>query len=84
MDNKLYPPYLDGTLPAFAGNVLTVPFTHNAIISNADVSNMQLIIYDLFGSKQAELEAQNFNFYDSVAYFNIPKDVLTIGIYYKV
>lgn len=84
MANKLYPPYLDGTLPAFAGNVLTVPFTHNAIISNADVSNMQLIIYDLFGSKQAELEAQNFNFYDSVAYFNIPKDVLTIGIYYKV
>ena len=26
---ELYPPYIDGTLPAFAGKTLTVPFTYN-------------------------------------------------------
>ena len=32
MAGKLYPPYIDGKVPAFCGTVLKVPFRHNKAV----------------------------------------------------
>ena len=39
---KLYPPYVEGTIPAFYGTVLTVPFSMNKSESAKNVSGMHL------------------------------------------
>lgn len=39
---KLYPPYVEGTIPAFYGTVLTVPFSMNKSESSKNVSGMHL------------------------------------------
>jgi hypothetical protein len=39
---KLYPPYVEGTIPAFYGAVLTVPFSMNKSESIKNVSGMHL------------------------------------------
>ena len=37
---KLYPPNIEGTIPAFYGTVLTVPFSMNKAVSKRDVYGM--------------------------------------------
>jgi hypothetical protein len=43
---KLYPPYLEGTIPAFCdtkeGTVLTVPFSMNRAVSKREVAGFYL------------------------------------------
>ena len=41
--NKLYPPYISGTLPAFTGTELTIPFQMNQTVSAAEVSGFAYI-----------------------------------------
>ena len=41
---KLYPPMIEGTIPAFYGTVLTVPFSMNKTVSKQDVHGMQIKI----------------------------------------
>ena len=40
MAGKLYPPYIDGKVPAFCGTALTVPFRHNRAVSQTQVRSM--------------------------------------------
>ncbi len=45
MDTKLYPPYVEGTLPAFiAGNMLVVPFQLNRAVNRGDFNCMSIIL----------------------------------------
>jgi hypothetical protein len=37
---KLYPPSIEGKLPACAGNSLSVPFAMNKAVSEVQVGNM--------------------------------------------
>lgn len=43
---KLYPPYIEGTLPAFClkdgDGTITIPFAHNKAVSKADIGNMYI------------------------------------------
>jgi hypothetical protein len=41
---KLYPPHIEGKLPAFTGTTLEVPLTMNKTVSHLEVGGMQLII----------------------------------------
>lgn len=41
--DKLYPPYISGTLPAFTGTELTIPFQMNQTVSAAEVSGFAYI-----------------------------------------
>ena len=43
--DKLYPPYISGTLPAFTGTELTIPFQMNQTVSAAEVSGLYLKLY---------------------------------------
>jgi len=36
MARKLYPPYIDGKVPAFSGTVLRIPFRHNRAVTTAE------------------------------------------------
>lgn len=45
MDNKLYPPYVEGTLPAFIkGNMLVVPFQLNRAVNRNEFNCMSIIL----------------------------------------
>lgn len=44
MVNKLYPPIISGTLPAFVGQEITIPFQMNRAVSMAEVSGLCYII----------------------------------------
>lgn len=39
---KLYPPILEGTIPAFCGTTLTVPFTMNKSVSRNQIAGFAL------------------------------------------
>ena len=39
---KLYPPYIEGTIPAFYGNTLIVPFTMNQAVSLNSIEGIRL------------------------------------------
>jgi hypothetical protein len=41
---KLYPPSINGTLPAFNGTVLTVPFSMNRTVSWSGFSSLRIKI----------------------------------------
>ena len=40
MAGKLYPPYIDGKVPAFCGTELVVPFRHNRAVSQLQIQSM--------------------------------------------
>lgn len=45
MDSKLYPPYVEGTLPAFVqGGMLVVPFQLNRAVARTDFNSMAIIL----------------------------------------
>ena len=44
MVNKLYPPIISGTLPAFVGQEITIPFQMNRAVSMVEVSGLCYII----------------------------------------
>jgi hypothetical protein len=39
---KLYPPYIEGSIPAFYGTALTVPFSMNRSVGRQEVSGITL------------------------------------------
>lgn len=44
MANKLYPPYIEGSIPAFVGDTLVVPFSMNKAVSSNEVKGFSLKI----------------------------------------
>lgn len=41
---KLYPPLIEGSIPAFYGTVLTVPFTMNRVVSKNAIKGVAIKI----------------------------------------
>ena len=39
---KLYPPIIEGTIPAFYGTVISVPFIMNRSVSLSEISGMKI------------------------------------------
>lgn len=84
---KLNPPYIEGSLPAFYGTVLTVPFTMNQTVSDLNIlsftaklktiqSNTLVLCNPQFSSYSKENRA--------VEFFIANPELLTIGQYYKL
>ena len=46
MSKKLFPPYIEGILPAFtfSDNTISIPFSHNPTVNEADVLGYSLQI----------------------------------------
>jgi hypothetical protein len=39
---KLYPPQIEGTIPAFYGNIITVPYLMNKTVSLNEIDGFKL------------------------------------------
>lgn len=90
MATKLYPPNIEGTLPAFTGDKLLIPFSMNRTVSNSSVNgisvrlktvqnNIQLIntITDLYTLDNSACSATVELSQDQI-------ELLNIGQFYKV
>lgn len=89
---KLFPPLIEGSIPAFYtenGTVLTVPFSMNRAVSPAQISNIIMKIKTVQNNtyisdiEAFEIQVSNIPYY---AKFNLSSisDKLKIGQFYKV
>lgn len=85
--SKLYPPNLEGTLPAFYGTTLVVPFSMNKAVSINEVERILLKVKTV-QSNRFILSDETTIFSLSGSYceatFDISKANLNIGQYYKI
>lgn len=83
---KLYPPQLEGTIPAFYGNNLTVPFIMNKTVGWNEISGFHLIIKNIQNNSIIYQKAsRSYNQDNYEAYFNIDNnEILNIGNSYKI
>lgn len=82
---KLYPPQIEGTIPAFYGDKIVVPYSMNKTVSPKEVGGFALKIKTVTSNQYiAYVESNGFT--TDQAEFNIGdfKDKLNIGQHYKV
>lgn len=89
--SKLYPPYLEGTIPAFCdikeGTVLTVPFSMNRAVSKKEVAGFYLKLKTIQSDKYLiTVKTKKFDLERQEAYFDLTNyaDKLNIGQFYKI
>ena len=79
MAMKLYPPIIEGALPAFFGtDTLSVPFSMNRAVGASEVAGFYLKIKTVSGSFIATLYSEDFDNLDEM-YVNF--DIRTNNIY---
>ena len=68
---KLYPPYIEGILPAFeVGNRIAIPYTDNPIVASNTWTSMQLLVRNLINdSISFVLETKDIDTVNKIAYF---------------
>lgn len=91
---KLYPPYIEGKLPAFVYNSgitdvtnIVVPFQLNPMVGQEDIERINLILKTLSGTQVGEIvSTQNivYGATEAKAEFEIPTANVTIGQFYKI
>lgn len=93
--SKLYPPQIDGSLPAMMKTnnslVLIVPFYMNSAVAKGDISSMSILIKTVATGaikEDGNLRALSFTYDSSVgvqqAIFNLDPSKYATGQYYKV
>lgn len=82
---RLYPPIINGTIPAFCGTTLVVPFSLNRAVAKAEIYGFSLKIKTINGNLKETILADSFDI-DSffTATFSLMAGLYTIGQYYKV
>lgn len=82
---RLYPPIINGTIPAFCGTTLVVPFSINKAVSKSEIHGMMLKIKTVSGEVKETIEADAYDILSEyVATFSIDKSKYSIGQYYKI
>lgn len=88
---KLYPPQLEGTIPAFYAEngtaFLTIPFAMNQAVSKSDISAIAVKIKSILNSEVLTTqETTNIDYQNNVLTINLEnyQDFLTVGQFYKV
>ena len=61
MSRKLYPPNIGGTIPAFCGTVITVPFSMNKAVGKGDIGGFALKIKTINGEVKGLSKVTNSN-----------------------
>ena len=81
--SKLYPPNIEGAIPAFSGDSLVVPFTMNKTVSQNNVRSFSLKIKTVQSNTLIKVATSTRIDFDSMeAYFTITG--LKAGQYYKL
>ena len=88
---KLYPPILEGTLPAFYGTELTVPFSLNPAVSIAEIKDISIKIRtvqsNIYILTETNATEKNLDTTPCTAKFNFSEQAaskLNVGQYYKI
>ena len=82
---KLYPPYIEGSIPAFYGKELTVPYEMNKTVGYKDISGFKLKIITVSTNRTIQIIDDNgYNIETREAYFNMPIEKMVVGQFYKV
>ncbi len=87
---KLYPPEIEGIIPAFCGTVLTVPFSMNKTVSKSEVSGMILKIKTVYSNQYLGAAKTYFNGSTQEIWDRVDFDLsgiidkLNISQYYKI
>ena len=78
---KLYPPYLEGTIPAFYGNSITVPFAMNRAVGKNEIRGFSLLIKSIQTGNQLgkELKAFKYDLENGTATFNLKDPINPIN-----
>ena len=58
---KLYPPEIEGVIPAFCGTTLVVPFSMNKTVSKSEISGMIIKIKTVFSNQYLGYAKTYFN-----------------------
>ena len=65
MATKLYPPNIEGTIPAFSGTTMVVPFSLNRAVSKNEIAGFVVKIKTVQGSTLiGTIRQQNADYYD--------------------
>lgn len=86
---KLYPPHIEGTIPAFYGTTLVVPFSMNQAVGATEVKNIVLKIKKVNSNEVIFTKyAQYFDVYENCkATFNLTaneQELFNIGQFYRI
>ena len=79
-------PIIEGTLPAFYDDNLTVPFMMSRAVSETEVEGFQIKIKSIYQSSAIieNSEASNYSISDGIATFKVDTDNYKQGSFYKV
>lgn len=89
MAKKLYPPLIEGTIPAFCGTTLVVPFSLNRAVSKNEIAGFVIKIKTVQGStllgtiKQTDPDCFDLDSLMQVS-FDVHTVPFTIGQFYKI
>lgn len=86
---KLYPPLIEGSIPAFYGTVLTVPFTMNRVVSKNAIDGIAIKIKTIQSGlyildTKASLDDITFDTICTANFKLDNKNLLKEGQYYKI
>lgn len=86
---KLYPPIIEGTIPAFYGTVISVPFIMNRSVSLSEISGMKIKMKTVQNNIYIlEAESSLNNIANNIVTFDFTSQAanikLNIGQYYKI
>lgn len=83
---KLYPPTIEGTLPAFSGDIIKVPYEMNKAVSQNQISGFSIKIKTVQSNYYLG-DIDTVQYENNVAIFTVPPNILNklnIGQFYKV
>ena len=85
---KLYPPHIEGALPAFTSKLLRIPFEHSRAVSIKEINGFRVLVKDIQNSEVIDMweiskEAIN-NDVNEIIVSNIPVASLLVGQHYKI
>ena len=82
---KNYPPYIEGTIPAFYGDSITVPFSMNKAVGKTNFNGFSLLIKTIqTGQQVEEVSTSNYDLDNGIVTFNITRSRYSIGQSYKI
>lgn len=82
---KLYPPIIHGTIPAFTGTTLVVPFSLNKAVSRSEIYGIAIKTKTVSGVIKETLSAYAFDILNNyTATFKLSEDKYEVGQFYKI
>lgn len=85
---KLYPPIIEGTIPAFWGDSITIPFSMNKVVNKTEIAGFSIKIKTVQNNLHlGTLKSSSFDLNNLTATFSLDTELqekLNVGQYYKI